>query len=87
MFKTTSKVILVFTAATALSGCGLRGGLERPPPIFGSQTNAAPEVVLPPAEEVQTVDEGPRFNELGGEIPEPSPVDPVDEDALEDPEE
>jgi predicted small lipoprotein YifL len=32
-----SRVLLGFAALIALSGCGLRGGLDRPPPMFGAE--------------------------------------------------
>jgi len=32
-----SRILLGFAALIALSGCGLRGGLDRPPPLFGAE--------------------------------------------------
>ena len=74
--KTVIKTALAFSALAALAGCGLRGDLERPPPIFSD----------PPSEEAQTPVDSPAvfaqapidqfrsyFYSLVGEIPKPSP--------------
>ena len=36
-----TRLALAVLALAALSGCGLKGGLERPPPMFGRE--AAPQ--------------------------------------------
>ncbi|MEL8055168.1 MAG: lipoprotein [Pseudomonadota bacterium] len=83
--KTVIKTALAFSALAALAGCGLRGDLERPPPIFSD----------PPSEEAQKPVDSPAvfaqapidqnrvyYNSLGGEIPKPAPEANVDEDAM-----
>ena len=83
--KTVIKTALAFSALAALAGCGLRGDLERPPPIFSD----------PPSEEAQTPVDSPAvfaqapidqnrtyYNSLGGQIPKPAPEAAVDEDAM-----
>ncbi|MEO9970786.1 MAG: hypothetical protein ABJG15_13380 [Hyphomonadaceae bacterium] len=77
----TLKLILVASVALPiLTGCGLRGGLERADPIFKDvepvdQAVPAPEVV---------VQVRPRTNELGGELPLPAPTEQVESAALPD---
>ncbi|MGB3625801.1 MAG: lipoprotein [Henriciella sp.] len=83
------KTILVTTGialSSVLTGCGIRGDLERPPPIFSD----------PPSEEAQTPVDAPAefamapersddaayYNSLGGEIPKPDPEADVGEDGL-----
>ena len=68
----TLKTALALSVMAGLAGCGLRGDLERPPPIFSD----------PPSEEAQQPvdavaefagaeinDETTYYNSLGGEIP------------------
>ncbi|MEO0881885.1 MAG: lipoprotein [Pseudomonadota bacterium] len=78
------KVLLgILAAVTALTACGLRGGLQRPDPIFRD----VPPVEQTVEEEVvneEPVIEGPSFNEFGGEIPDTAPVEPVTESAIDD---
>ena len=79
------KTILALSVLAGLAGCGLRGDLERPPPIFSE----------PPTEEAQQpVDSAAQFagadiqddttyyNALGGEIPKPAPDIDVEEDSM-----
>ena len=81
------KTALAFSAFAALAGCGLRGDLERPPPIFSK----------PPAEEAKVPVDSPVFvaeagidqnrtyyNALGGEIPKPAPDVDVQEESMGD---
>ncbi|MEL7320125.1 MAG: lipoprotein [Pseudomonadota bacterium] len=81
----TIKSILALSTLAALAGCGLRGDLERPPPIFSE----------PPTEEAkQPVDAVAQFagteinenttylNSLGGEIPKPAPDVDVEEESM-----
>lgn len=72
--------------ATVLTACGVRGDLDRPPPIFSD----------PPSEEAQTpvaapvefamapekTDDAAYYNSLGGEIPKPDPEADVSEDGM-----
>lgn len=82
---TSIKAALAFSALASLAGCGLRGDLERPPPIFSE----------PPSEEAQKPLDAPvafasrevrdgmaYFNSLGGEIPKPAPGAEVEEDNM-----
>jgi len=70
-----------------LSACGLRGDLERPPPIFSQ----------PPAEEAKRPVDSPvlytvaevdnnkiYLNSFGGEIPKPAPGTAVVEESMDD---
>ncbi|MEM7663683.1 MAG: lipoprotein [Pseudomonadota bacterium] len=87
MTKRTSKLFLgLLASATALSACGLRGGLQRPDPIF-RDISPVERAVIEEEEKAETPDEGPQFNEFGGEIPETVIVDPVTESAIDDTEE
>lgn len=84
----TKLTILVGGTLVFLSGCGLRGDLERPAPLFGEGNGAEAGLadegeVFEDEPEART---GPRFNEFGGVIPEASPVEPVEEAPLDDPE-
>lgn len=38
----TRKLLALAACAFALSGCGLRGGLERPVPLWGNPPNEGP---------------------------------------------
>ncbi|MEP1143016.1 MAG: lipoprotein [Henriciella sp.] len=79
------KSALAISVLAGLAGCGLRGDLERPPPIFSE----------PPTEEAQQpvdsvalfavaeIDENRvYYNSLGGEIPKPAPDTDVEEDNM-----
>ena len=82
--KTNASSILTGVFALAVLGaCGLRGGLERPPPIF-SADKPEPEIVFTPAAEEPEEETGPQLNEFGGEIPEAAPTTPVISGPLED---
>ena len=83
--KHVIKTAWAFSALASLASCGLRGDLERPPPIFSE----------PPSEEAQipvdaaVVFAGNEINEnttyyntLGGEIPKPAPDAAVDEESM-----
>jgi len=86
----TMNSVALLAGLLALSACGLRGGLERPAPLIGEvadDTGAEAELV----DEGEAFDDepeaqdGPRFNEFGGIIPEASPVEPVEEAPLDEP--
>jgi predicted small lipoprotein YifL len=81
MTFTLKTVLLAGCALTVLAGCGLRGGLERPDPIFKDVKPV--EAVVEPAPEVE-VRVRPRTNELGGELPLPAPVEEVETAPLPD---
>ena len=83
--KQVIKTALAMSVLAGLAGCGLRGDLERPPPIFSE----------PPTEEAQKpVDSAALFaaaeidenrvyyNSLGGEIPKPAPDIDVEEESM-----
>ena len=83
--KQVIKTALAMSVLAGLAGCGLRGDLERPPPIFSD----------PPTEEAQQpvdtaavftvaeIDEDRvYYNSLGGEIPKPAPAADVEEDSM-----
>ncbi|MBR9834516.1 MAG: hypothetical protein GYB42_04880 [Alphaproteobacteria bacterium] len=83
--KTVIKTALAFSALASLAGCGLRGDLERPPPIF---TKPAPEeakvpVDVPVAYAAREIkDDSVYLNALGGEIPKPAPDALVEEEEM-----
>jgi len=79
------KTALTLSVFASLAGCGLRGDLERPPPIL----------TKPPTEETQKpvdaavlfagndINEGTTYyNSLGGEIPKPAPATDVEEESM-----
>ena len=83
--KQVIKTALAMSVLAGLAGCGLRGDLERPPPIFSD----------PPTEEAQQpvdtaavftvaeIDENRvYYNSLGGEIPKPAPDTDVEEESM-----
>ncbi|WP_084396326.1 LPS translocon maturation chaperone LptM [Henriciella aquimarina] len=84
--KRVLKLSIGVSVCAFLAGCGIRGDLERPPPIFSD----------PPSEEAQTPVDVPvefalapersedeaYYNELGGEIPKPDPEANVDESGM-----
>ncbi|MGB0261684.1 MAG: hypothetical protein ACPGCY_02675 [Henriciella sp.] len=73
MTKILFKAFLFSSGLAALSGCGLRGELERPPPIFST-----------PLTEEATVDQNKIYlNSLGGEIPKPAPGQDVFEESMD----
>jgi len=85
MKTSTKALIAAFAALPMLASCGLRGDLERPDPIFSEP--APEEAKIPEASPVYVarqapVRRGPRFNELGGEIPDAATSTPVNEGGL-----
>ena len=81
----TLKGLLALSALAALAGCGLRGDLERPPPIFSKPPTE--EAKLPVSSAVlfagaDLEEDETYFNPLGGEIPKPAPNADVEEDSM-----
>ena len=82
---TKIKCALVIGLLASLAGCGLRGDLERPPPIF---SKPAPEearvpVDAPVAFAMREIrDDRVYLNPLGGEVPKPAPGSDVEEDSM-----
>lgn len=77
--------LAVLATLPLLAGCGLRGGLERPDPIF---RNVEPVERIELPEEVETepgVIIRERTNEYGGEIPDAAPTAPVQSTPLDEP--
>ena len=83
--KTLIKTGVAITVLAGLAGCGLRGDLKTPPPIFSD----------PPTEEAQQPVDSPAlfaaseirdnliyYNSLGGEIPKPAPDADVEEESM-----
>ena len=83
--KNMIKTTIGLSTLALLAGCGLRGDLKTPPPIFSD----------PPSEEAQQpVDSAAQFaaaeiddnlvyyNSLGGEIPKPAPDVDVEEESM-----
>lgn len=80
----TKACLALLLALPMLGACGLRGGLARPDPIFKPVTtveDVMEDEAETPAPEPEA---GPRLNELGGEIPEAAPVEPVEEAPMSD---
>ena len=81
----TIKSILALSTLAALAGCGLRGDLERPPPIFSEPpTEEAKLPVDAVAQFASTeINENTTYlNSLGGEIPKPAPDVDVEEESM-----
>ncbi|WP_300391615.1 lipoprotein [Henriciella sp.] len=83
-----TKLILALSACAMMAACGIRGDLERPPPIFSDPPDE--EAMTPVASPVELA-LGPEkgsdeayYNELGGEIPKPDPAADVGEGGLGD---
>ncbi len=82
--KRTGSLTFLLGTTLALGACGLRGDLERPPPIFSD----------PPSEEALVPVDAPAlfadrdlldktyYNSLGGEIPKPAPDVDVGEENM-----
>jgi len=83
--KHAIKSALAFAVLASLAGCGLRGDLERPPPVFSE----------PPSEEAKAPISAPvyvagtqidqdraYFNAIGGEIPKPAPTNDIEEGTM-----
>ncbi|WP_084420801.1 LPS translocon maturation chaperone LptM [Henriciella litoralis] len=81
--------IFLLSTAAALSACGIRGELERPPPIFSAAPADAaertPVAVTVEADAAAPKDaDSPYYNDLGGEIPKADPVGDVNEGGLDE---
>ena len=85
--KRQISIALALSAFAIVSACGVRGDLERPPPLF---TATPPEQALTPIDtpveyQVAEVDENLTYlNSFGGEIPKPSPDADVYEESMGD---
>ena len=83
--KTMIKTAIAFATLASLAGCGLRGDLERPPPIFTDPPSeeAKVPVDVPVAFAAIKIDPSRTYyNSLGGEIPKPSPEVDVEESSM-----
>lgn len=83
--KTVIKAAFAFAALASLAGCGLRGDLERPPPIFSDPPDqeAKTPIDAPVEFAVREINETSTYlNSLGGEIPKPAPRDEVEEGSM-----
>ncbi|MEM5515657.1 hypothetical protein WNY37_01775 [Henriciella sp. AS95] len=71
-----------------LGGCGVRGDLRRPPPIFSEPPSEEAQIPVDAPVEFalrpEQADDGAYYNPLGGEIPKPDPAADVGEDGLGD---
>lgn len=83
--KHVIKTALAISVLAGLAGCGLRGDLERPPPIFSEPPTEEAKVPVDAA----VVFAGNEINEnttyyntLGGEIPKPAPDVAVEEESM-----
>lgn len=84
--KILTRTGLAVAALGALSACGLRGDLERPPPIFSDPPSeeAKLPVDAPVQYAVKDVLDTTYYNSLGGEIPRPAPANDIDEEQMEE---
>lgn len=83
--KFAIKTAIVFSALASLAGCGLRGDLERPPPVFSDPPSEEAKVPVDAPVKVAfvAVDENRiYYNALGGEIPKPAPDTDVEESSM-----
>ncbi len=81
----TLKTALALSVMAGLAGCGLRGDLERPPPIFSDPPSEEAQQPVDAVAEfagVEINDETTYYNSLGGEIPKPAPDVDVEEDNM-----
>ena len=79
------KTALALSALAGLAGCGLRGDLERPPPIFSDPPSEEAQQPVDTAAEFASVeirDNATYYNSLGGEIPKPAPDVDVEEESM-----
>ena len=79
------KTAFAYAALAALSGCGLRGDLERPPPIFSEPPSEEAKVPVDTLVVVAESSIDPNrtyYNPLGGEIPKPAPGVDVGEEGM-----
>lgn len=80
------KLTLALGIAAMLAACGIRGDLERPPPIFSDPPDEeAKTPIAAPAEFAlapQKSQDEAYYNPLGGETPKPDPTSDVGEDGL-----
>lgn len=86
--KHVIKTALAVSALAALAGCGLRGDLERPPPIFSDPPSEEAKVPVDAPVFVAEVKVDPNqtyYNSIGGEIPKPAPGTDVEEEIMGDP--
>ena len=42
MSKTAARILLLLASAALLAACGIKGDLDRPPPLWGGTTDTAP---------------------------------------------
>ena len=88
MMKRLTTIGLFAVAAGVLSGCGVRGDLDRPPPIFSSPPDD--EARQPVASTVEVAAAPARsedqayYNGLGGEIPKADPEADIGETGLDE---
>ena len=79
------RTVLALSALASLAACGLRGDLERPPPIFSDPPSEEAQVPVDAAAEfagVEIRDNATYYNSLGGEIPKPAPDVDVEEESM-----
>ena len=86
--KRLSAIVLLGAATFGLAGCGVRGDLDRPPPIFSSAPDEAARTPVDTAVEVdgppaRSADEA-YYIDLGGEIPKSDPEADIDESGMGD---
>ena len=83
--KQVIKTALAVSVLASLAGCGLRGDLERPPPIFSEPPNEEAQLPVDAAAifAAAEIDEDRvYYNSLGGEIPKPAPDIDVEEESM-----
>ncbi|WP_375550012.1 lipoprotein [Oceanicaulis alexandrii] len=61
--KRLTLAFLGFAAALVLSGCGIRGDLERPPPFWGADERTADERAFESEETTQETEAEPTASE------------------------
>ena len=87
MKKRTIATSLALGAAALLSACGIRGDLERPPPIFSSEppneeARTPVDTTIAVASKPQKSADEAYYNELGGEIPKSDPAGDIGESGM-----
>ncbi|MEL7128959.1 MAG: hypothetical protein AAGK23_05385 [Pseudomonadota bacterium] len=81
MKMTRNIALIALLTLPLLPACGIRGSLERPDPIFRDLPDAEDVIEETDVEPDETA-QGPRINELGGEIPEAAPTEPIHSSAI-----
>jgi len=86
MKRTPLKLTFGLATTALLTACGIRGDLQRPPPIFSDPPSEEAQTPVAAPVEFALAPEKPQdeayYNSIGGETPKPDPTADVDEGGL-----